>query len=171
MEQVFFWILAIGTVVSSIAVIVPPMGRNPVHGALSLVVTFFFLAGLYVMLVAHLVAVLQVLIYAGAIVVLFLFVIMLLNIQADDLGQPRPTVSKLVGVVAVIFVSFVLIGRILGDSSMSELPVVLPQDSTFGTVKTVGNLLYTGYIVPFELTSILLLVAVIGAVIMAKRRL
>ncbi|NUN14849.1 MAG: NADH-quinone oxidoreductase subunit J [Myxococcales bacterium] len=171
MEQVIFWILAIGTVASSVAVIVPPMGRNPVHGALSLVVAFFFLAGLYVMLVAHLVAVLQVLIYAGAIVVLFLFVIMLLNIQSEDLGHPRPTISKLIGVIAVGFVSIVLIGFILKDKGMAEPPVGLPSDSTFGTVKTVGNLLYTSYIVPFELTSILLLVAVIGAVIMAKRRL
>lgn len=167
--DIAFWILATGTVLSALAVILPPFGRNPVHGALSLVLCFFFLAGLYVLLVAHLVAALQVLVYAGAIVVLFMFVIMLLNIRPEDLGTPRPTATKLVGVGAAVFFLMAVIGAAsrAGTTGWASLPA----STSFGSVKTVGYKLYTDFLVPFELTSILLLVAVIGALVMAKRRL
>lgn len=167
--EIFFWILAVGTVTSALAVVVPPFGRNPIHGALSLVLCFFCLAGLYVLLVAHFVAALQVLVYAGAIVVLFMFVIMLLNIRREDLSGPRPTLFKGAGAAAAVGVLAFLIHVFDGADTTNWAP--LPYNTDFGSVETVGHMLYTDFLVPFELTSILLLVAVIGALVMAKRRL
>ena len=171
MEQIIFWLLASGSVIAALAVVVPPMGRNPVHSALSLVICFFFLAGLYVMLVAHLVAVLQILVYAGAIVVLFLFVIMLLNIRKEELGAPRITLFKMAGFSAVLLILYKLATGFLSSTAGTDTGAVLAQDSTFGSVKTNGTILYTEYLLAFELVSILLLVAIIGAVVMAKKRL
>ena len=103
-EALVFWILAAGTVLGALAVVLPPFGRNPVHGALGLIGSFFCLAGLYVLLCAHLLAALQVIVYAGAIMVLFTFVIMLLNLTKEEMGSARFTYAKLVGSVAIAFV-------------------------------------------------------------------
>jgi NADH-quinone oxidoreductase subunit J len=142
-----------------------------VHGALALVCSFFFLAGLYAMLVAHLVAVLQILVYAGAIVVLFLFVIMLLNIQPEELGHPRPTLTKGAGLLAVLALLASVVPALLTSPEGQSYGVTLPVDTQFGSIESVGQLMYSNHLVPFELTSILLLVAIVGALVMAKRRL
>jgi uncharacterized MnhB-related membrane protein len=88
MESVFFWIFAVGTVFFSAQVV---LRRNPLYAAISLVGAFFFLAGIYVLLSAHLIAILQVIVYAGAVMVLFVFVIMLLNLKEEELGRERLT--------------------------------------------------------------------------------
>ncbi len=171
MQEIAFWILSIGAIVSAAFVVLPPMGRNPVHAALWLVLGFFFLAGLYVMLVAPLLATLQILVYAGAIIVLFLFVIMLLNLRPEELGQPRPTLWKAIGVGATaafaswLFAAFRSLPRGSGNAP------VLEPNSHFGSLDSVAQVLYTRWLVPFELTSVLLLVAIVGALVMAKRRL
>src|SRR3954467_6595518 len=90
-ETVFFWIFAVLTVAFSAQVV---LRRNPVHAAISLVGAFFFLAGIYVLLAAHLIAILQVMVYAGAVMVLFVFVIMLLNLKEEELGHERLTAWK-----------------------------------------------------------------------------
>jgi NADH-quinone oxidoreductase subunit J len=173
MEQALFWILSVGTVLSTLAVVVPPFGRNPIHAALSLVVSFVFMAGLYALLVAHLLAALQVLIYAGAIMVLFVFVIMLLNLREADFGDSRMTVTKIVGGLALLFIFGRLWTFITNDPAlkMPGADLSTPAMADFGTIGTVGQLLYKDFMIPFELTSILLLVAVIGSLVMAKRNL
>ena len=180
-EQILFLALALGAIGTSALVIAPPMGRNPVYAALMLVVSFLFLAGLYVLLMAHLMAVLQVLVYAGAIMVLFMFVIMLLNLGEDELGEERLTAAKIVGVLVAGFIAIKAFIVVAGSSSKDAFPPALFKDlkswslsaseGEFGTIESVGDALFRQFLFPFELTSILLLVAVIGAVILAKRTL
>ena len=167
-EAVVFWILAAGTVLSALMVIVPPIGRNPVFGAMSLIGCFFCLAGLYVLLAAHLMAALQVIVYAGAIMVLFTFVIMLLNLTDAELGGPRYTTAKFVGVLCIGFV-FAKVIKVIGESTPKTMDALKGPES-YGGVKAVGNVLLRDFLLPFELVSILLLVAVVGAVILAKKR-
>ena len=177
-ETIFFWVFAIGAVLSAAAVILPPLprARKPIHSAIALVVCFFCLAGIYVLLAAHLLAMLQVLVYAGAIMVLFIFVIMLLNLQDHELGEPKVTLFKIISAVIVASVAFSLVG-ILGsedllapvETDLAGMGLSKGELSTFGSLKAVGVLLFNKYLLPFELTSILLLVAMVGAVILAKR--
>lgn len=167
-EHIIFWLLAVGTIVTSALVVLPPGGRNPLYGALLLIVSFFFIAGLYVLLFAHLMAVLQILVYAGAIMVLFTFVIMLLNLSKRELGDETKTLAKGLGIVAVVAFATKIIVMLEGQSlSIQQQP--LPEG--FGGVDALADLMFHNYLVPFELTGVLLLVAVIGAVVLAKRSL
>ena len=100
-EQIIFWLLAVGTIVTAALVVLPPGGRNPLYGALLLIVSFFFIAGLYVLLFAHTMAVLQILVYAGAIMVLFTFVIMLLNLSKKELGDETKTLAKALSLIHI----------------------------------------------------------------------
>jgi NADH-quinone oxidoreductase subunit J len=162
-EMVVFWILAIPLVVSAAGVIV---ARNPVNAAMSLVAAFFFLAAIYVLLAAHLLAFLQVLVYAGAIMVLFLFVIMLLTTGDENFAQARMKAMQLGGALGAVGILAVVVRAV---QQLGPLPmrVVGPE---FGTVKAVGRILFTQYLLPFEATSLLLLVAMVGAVVVAKQR-
>lgn len=177
METVLFWILAVGAVVSALLVILPPLARNPLYSALSLVITFCCVAGLYVLLVAHLVAVLQVLVYAGAIMVLFVFVIMLLNLQPHELKPARITPGRVLGgLAAALVLSRIALVLWEGASGAPVADVTKPVGATaagtvleYGTVRHVGEALFTDWLVPFELVSLLLLVAIIGAVVLAKK--
>jgi NADH-quinone oxidoreductase subunit J len=162
-EVVVFWIFTVPLILSALGVV---WARNPVYAAMSLVAAFFCLAGIYVLLTAHLVAFLQVLVYAGAIMVLFLFVIMLLSLSDEELGVSRMKAMQLAGAVGAVGLLAVVYQAIRELGSLS-MPPVGPQ---FGTVKAVGRLLFTQYLLPFEATSVLLLVAMVGAVIVAKQR-
>jgi NADH-quinone oxidoreductase subunit J len=139
--------------------------RNAVAGALSLVGTMVALGAIYVLLDAYLVGVLQILVYAGAIVVLFLFVVMLLNLRQDEFSPERLRFTKTLGVV---------IGALVGLELLLLLPAALgpaaeiPAD--FGGYRAVGTALFTDWVLAFEVTSLLLLAAMVGAVILAKRR-
>jgi NADH-quinone oxidoreductase subunit J len=162
-ETAAFYVLAFFLVMSAGGVV---MARNPVHAAMSLVAAFFLLAGVYVLLAAHLVAVLQVLVYAGAIMVLFLFVIMLLSLSDEELGLPRWKAVKLLGAAGGLGLLWVII-RAVRQLGFLERPSVGDE---FGTVRAVGRMLFTEYLLPFEATSVLLLVAIVGAVVVAKAR-
>ena len=157
-----FWILAVPLLVSALLVL---FARNPVNAAISLVASFFFLAGIYVLLAAHLLAFLQVLVYAGAIMVLFLFVIMLLTTADEEFARARLKIMQLGGIMGAVGVLAVVF-RAVRELHLT-MPVVGPQ---FGTVKAVGRILFTQYILPFEATSLLLLVAIVGAVVVAKEK-
>ncbi len=162
-EVFVFWPVAVLLVASAIGVV---RARNPVYAAMSLVAAFFLLAGLYLMLTAHLLAFLQVIVYAGAIMVLFLFVIMLLSLSDAELGVPRWTVMKWLGATGAAGLLVVIATAIRGAGQGVPRPVA----ADFGTVKAVGRLLFTQYLLPFEATSVLLLVAIVGAVVVAKQR-
>ena len=162
-ESVVFWIFAVPLIVSALGVV---LARNPVSAAVSLVTAFFFLAGVYVLLTAHLLAFLQVLVYAGAIMVLFLFVIMLLTTADDEFVRTRFKIMQAAGVLGGAGVAAVVVLALqqLGPMPMRRVP------ADFGTVRAVGRLLFSQYLLPFEATSLLLLVAIVGAVVVAKQR-
>lgn len=179
METVVFWVLATGAVASALLVILPPLARNPLYSAIALVGTFLCLAGLYALLSAHLVAVLQVIVYAGAIMVLFVFVIMLLNLQPHELPATRLSLARVLGALAAVLVCGKLTWALMGSTAATApADVTGPMAWTpggeaiaYGSVKHVGLSLFTDFLVPFELVSVLLLVAIIGAVVLAKGRL
>ena len=162
-ETVLFWVFAVPLVATALGVIV---ARSPVYAAMNLVAAFFFMAGIYVLLTAHLIAFMQVLVYAGAVMVLFLFVIMLLSLGDEHLYPKQKTAMQWIGVLGGVTLTSVLATAVyrVADSGMR------PVDASFGTVKAVGNVLFTEFLLPFEATSLLLLVAIVGAVVVAKER-
>jgi NADH-quinone oxidoreductase subunit J len=166
-EVWLFYIFAAGVLVAGSQVI---FRRNPIYGALSLVACFFFLAGIYVLLAAHLIAVLQIMVYAGAVMVLFVFVIMLLNLKEQELGEQRITAWKGIGAAAVLVSTGLIAWRAFAGLSpvMDSARTVSPRYGAFGGVKAVGYVLYSASVLPFEITSLLLLVAVVAAVVVAK---
>ncbi|MFM7735681.1 MAG: NADH-quinone oxidoreductase subunit J [Alphaproteobacteria bacterium] len=156
-----FWIFAILSVISAVTTI---LHRNPIYSALSLVATLFLIAGMFVLLDAHLVAFLQVIVYAGAIMVLFLFVIMLLS-AGDEVRLEGRRALRL-GVVAAAAVLAFELGSVVvakrGDDA------ALPAG--FGSTEALAERLFSRWALPFEITSLLLMVAVVGAVVLARRK-
>lgn len=161
MTTLLFYLFAILTVVGAAGVIT---ARSPIYSAMSLVGTFFCLAGIYVLLYAHTIAVLQVLVYAGAIMVLFLFVIMLLSL-GEAVGPAKVTFSRVVGGVSAAGLFALLVVAIRPFAALKA-----PVPSSFGTLQSIGAQLYTQWLAPFEAVSLLLLVAMVGAVVVAKSR-
>ncbi len=159
-----FYFLATVAMISAAGVIT---FRNPIYCVLCLVVTLFSLAGLFILLGAAFLAVIQILTYAGAILVLFIFIIMLLNLKPDELeerGYP-PMGNVLLGLIGLV--CFLALGYAFRSPPLTVKK--LPED--FGSVLSVGRELFTLYVVPFEIAGILLTVALVGAVLLAKRRL
>lgn len=162
LNLIIFWTCALVAVAAAIRVITV---RNPITCVLHLIVTLIALAVLFLQLSAEFVALLQVIIYAGAIMVLFLFIVMLLNLKRDEFG-PNP----LKGIR--------LLGAILGGSFLAELLVLFsgadagldPAPAGFGSVQSVGRALFGDYLFAFELTSILLLAAALAVIVVARPR-
>jgi len=163
-EGATFAFFALFTVATAVGVV---STRSPVYAAMNLVGSFFFLAGIYVLLAAHLIAFLQILVYAGAVMVLFLFVIMLLSLGDEHLGGGPRRAVRWVGVAGAVGLLWVLATAV--GTVQEEMPA-LSSPQTFGTVKAVGQKLFTDFLLPFEVTSLLLLVAIVGAVVVAKER-
>ena len=169
MEQLFFYIFSVLAITSGLMVVV---SRSPVRSALFLINTLFCVAGLFVLLNAHFLAAIQVLVYAGAIMVLFLFVIMLLNLNPEAGEMKKLFTVKILGTASAVFFLgevLLLIGRgsSLGISGAASAAEIAQE----GNTRLVGKLLFTEYLLPFEITSILLIVAIIGVVVLAKRKL
>jgi NADH-quinone oxidoreductase subunit J len=162
-EQALFWIFAIPLMASAAGVI---MARNPVNAAMSLVSAFFWLAGIYVLLTAHLLAFLQIIVYAGAIMVLFLFVVMLLSLTDAELGLEKLSWLKGAGIAGAVGLLVTLVSAIVQSGPRAMATV----GDDFGTVRAVGKVLFTQYLLPFEATSVLLLVAIVGSVVVAKEK-
>ena len=167
-EPALFVVLAAVTVITAILVIVQ---RNPVASAIYLIITFFCLGGIYLLLSAPFIAVIQILVYAGAIMVLFLFVIMLLNLEKEKKLITRHRLQKVLGA----FLGIILLAQIgmifrsiLLEGSKGKFPA--EQVAAAGNTQVVARLLFTDYLLPFEITSVLLLVAIIGAIVLAKRQ-
>lgn len=157
-----FYLIAFLSIFFSLLVI---FSKNPVYSVLYLIITFFTITIHYVLLNAQFLAIVNFIVYMGAILVLFLFVLMLLNLNEDS--EPmKSTLIKVVGVVAGMCLLVTLIGsfRALGDSD----PVVL-KNPEIGLVKNLGKVLFSKFLLPFEISSILLLSAMVGAVLLAKK--
>jgi NADH-quinone oxidoreductase subunit J len=164
MDYVTFFALAIPLIFVAAMVILHP---NPVYSALYLVLVLFLLAVYFLFLEAHLIAALQIIVYAGAIMVLFLFVIMLLNLQTEVGERQRKglRLAAFLGGGVLVIELFLLLRRLpVGAESDQSVP------EGFGTVSAVGERLFTDFLLPFEITGILLLVAMVGAVVLAKRQ-
>ena len=141
------------------------LAKNPVHSVLYLILTFFSIAGHYLLLNAQFLALVHIVVYAGAIMVLFLFVIMLLNLNATT--EPvKSNMMRFAGAIAGGCLMLVMIAVLSKTNSM--LPVH-ETNSQIGLIKNLGKVLYTDYILPFEIASVLFLIAMIGAVILAKK--
>ncbi len=143
--------------------------RNPVHGALWMLLCFVALAVIYVKLDAPFLAAMHVLVYTGAILVLFLFVVMLLSLKPEELGPEPPPGTRLVA-AALCLGLFVFLAVPMGmdPGFMKALP---EAPKGHGSVETVGKALFTEYVLPFELVSVLILAALFGAVVLAKKKL
>ncbi len=163
MEMVIFWVLAVVAVGAGLGVVGQ---RSAVRSALFLLVHFCCLAGLYILLNAQFVALVQVLIYAGAVVVLFLFVVMLLGVErAEELPDLRRVQQVVGGLLAVLL----LAGIAWAFLETGRGPAAAPGMA--GSVRAIGSALLTAYVVPFEMAAVLLLVAIVGAIVLAKSRL
>jgi NADH-quinone oxidoreductase subunit J len=181
-EQIVFWVLAVVALGSGLAVITL---RNIVHGAIMLVINLLAIAGLYLALESTFLSIIQVLVYAGAIVVLFLFVIMLLGVDRDDLLRETSKRSAILASAAVAALAGALLVGIVGpytgaDSRCNEgatsgaggacvgLETALAEEEQ-GAVSFIGDRLFTRYTFPFELAGLLLVVATIGATVLGRR--
>lgn len=166
MPAFLFWTFALLMLVFGAAVII---NRNPVASALSLVVSFLGLAALFMSLDAYFIGIIQVLVYAGAIMVLFLFIIMLLDLRAEELRKINWVASAGGAGVAIVFLVQVL--YVIGHfkSAKEVLPPLSP--STVDDVHQIGALLFSNYNLPFQIVGIIILIATIGVVILSRREL
>ena len=167
METIVFYVFAALSVAGALLVIIH---RNPVSSAISLVLTLFSTAVLFVLLLAHFVAAIQILVYAGAIMVLFLFTVMFLNLSPEALKFDSKDMA-FKGSLLLAVLLFVGYFASLGFQKVfSQKDLNLSVSEGFGTVEGVGKVLFTDYLLPFELTSVLIVAAIIGVVAIAKRR-
>jgi NADH-quinone oxidoreductase subunit J len=169
-----FYLFGLFAVASAVAFVTR---KSPVAAALWLVVTMFCLAALYVLLEAHFIAAIQVLVYAGAIMVVFLFVVMLLNLgQPSELADTRSRLGKLLAGVAGLALLSLLAAQLRTNAVDQLLTRSIPASATATTLPTGGAVgavaqpLFTEYLLAFELTSVLLLAAIMGAVVLGRRR-
>ena len=165
MQDILFYIFAFLTLVFGFLVIANPFSRNPVTSAMFLVLTIVSLAGLFVLLHAFFLAAVQVLVYAGAVMVLFLFVIMLLDLRAEE----RRRFKILAGIGGLTSAGAILI--IFMRSLLSAPLGAADAPSVEGGTLDLGKLLFTQYVLPFEIVSVLLLVAMVGVVLLSKKEL
>ena len=164
-ESVMFTVFAVPLVLAALGVV---LSKSPMYAAMNLVAAFFFMAGIYVLLTAHLIAFMQILVYAGAVMVLFLFVIMLISLGDEHLLPVRRTAMQLLGAFGALAMLCVLI--VAFYKATDPTGPMREVGASFGTVKAVGAVLFTDYLLPFEATSLLLLVAIVGAVVIAKEK-
>ncbi|WP_299756404.1 NADH-quinone oxidoreductase subunit J [uncultured Pontibacter sp.] len=165
MTESLFYFLASLTLLCALMVV---LSKNPVHSVLFLIITFFTISGHYVLLNAQFLAAVNIIVYAGAIMVLFLFVIMFLNMsKAGDSKIKTSTISKFAGAIAGGLLFIVLISALKDASVVGYTPET--YNSQVGMVESLGYVLFTDYLLPFELASVLFLVAMVGAVMLGKK--
>jgi len=165
MQDALFYIFAFLTLICGFLVIANPFSRNPVTSAMFLVLAIVALAGLFVLLHAFFLAAVQVLVYAGAVMVLFLFVIMLLDLKAEERRKVRA-----LGVVGGLVCAGAILAIFL-RSLLQAPPPASEAPSLEGGTARLGQLLFTEYLLPFEIVSVLLLVAIIGVVLLSRKEL
>lgn len=161
LQQIIFGVLSVISLVSALGVV---LSKNPVTSVLCLIVTFFTIAGHYIMLNAQFLAVVHIIVYAGAIMVLFLFVIMLMNLNAEIEPQKRNWL-KYAGAIS----GGALLVVLLAALREASVPSLRPESSDIGLIANLGKTLFSQYVVPFEVSSVLFLSAMVGAVVIGKK--
>jgi NADH-quinone oxidoreductase subunit J len=166
-EAIAFYTLAAVAIASAFAVVAV---RNPVHAVLFLILTFFNAAGLFVLLGAEFLAMLLVVVYVGAVAVLFLFVVMMLDVDFVELKQGFLSYAPLGGVVAALILGEMLLvtGAVRTSGAFSDKPTGLPDGVT--NAERIGHVLYTDYLLHFQLAGLVLFVAMIGAIVLTLRK-
>lgn len=164
MQDILFYIFGGLTLLCGFLVIANPFSRNPVTSAMFLVMTIASMAGLFVLLHAFFLAAVQVLVYAGAVMVLFLFVIMLLDLKEEQRRRLK-NFGIITGLIAVVAIGAICARAILS----AKLGGTLPGPTIEGSTVLLGNVLFTQYLLPFEIVSVLLLVAMVGVILLSKR--
>lgn len=161
--QILFWFLSILAIAGAAGVV---GSKNPVYSVLSLIVVFFAISGHYILMNAQFLAIVNIIVYAGAIMVLFLFVIMLMNLNAD--AEPEKNMAlKLAGTIAGMCLMLVFVAALSRSGEMNQ--VAQMKGSDVGLINQLGKLLFNDYVIPFELSSVLFLSAMIGAIIIGKK--
>lgn len=161
--QILFWFLSVVALFSALMLIT---SKNPVYSVLWLIVTFFAISGHYILLNAQFLAIVNIIVYAGAIMVLFLFVIMLMNLNKETEPQKNRWL-KMAGAIAGGSLLLVLVAA-LKDTDIKQQQALVNEGS-IGLIKNLGKELFTTYVVPFEISSILFLSAMVGAVVIGKK--
>ncbi len=161
-SQILFWFLTVLALVAAIGVV---SSKNPIFSVLWLIVVFFAISGHYVLMNAQFLAIVNIIVYAGAIMVLFLFVIMLMNLNAE--AEPVKNVyMKMAGIISGLSLMIVLIAAL----SHSEVQNTVMRPGTgVGLIKNLGNALFNQYVIPFEISSVLFLSAMVGAIVIGKK--
>lgn len=162
-QDIFFYLFAALTLLCGFLVVANPFTRNPVTSAMFLVLTIISMAGLFVLLHAFFLAAVQILVYAGAVMVLFLFVIMLMDLK-EEARRHFKTFGVVTGVVSVGALLAVAVRAIVTSGVGAGL-----QPQTEGATAPLGKLLFTQYLLPFEIVSVLLLVAMVGVILLSKK--
>ncbi|UCF78385.1 MAG: NADH-quinone oxidoreductase subunit J [Candidatus Eiseniibacteriota bacterium] len=168
MTALLFFVCSLVAIASAALVV---SRKNPVHSVLFLIVCLLSVALLFLLLGAQFIAALQVIVYAGAIVVLFVFVLMLLNVKKETVTLHSSTVQKLGAVILVIVLLMeALFVAVMGVGWLSKEAWIAASGISFGTVQSIGRELFTRYLFQFEVASVLLLVAIVGAIAITKKR-
>ena len=163
MQDLFFYIFAALTLLCGVLVVANPFSRNPVTSAMFLVLTIVSMAGLFVLLHAFFLAAVQILVYAGAVMVLFLFVIMLLDLKEEQ-RRKAGTFGIVTGLASVG-----ALGALLVTTMLRPIATVGAPAAVEGSTDKLGGLLFTRYLLPFEIVSLLLLVAMVGVILLSKK--
>jgi NADH-quinone oxidoreductase subunit J len=161
--QILFWFLSVVALFSALMMVT---SKNPVYSVLWLIVTFFAISGHYILLNAQFLAIVNIIVYAGAIMVLFLFVIMLMNLNRETEPQKNHWL-KLAGAVAGGCLLLVLVAALKDADVKNQKAYIVGGD--IGLIKNLGKELFTTYVVPFEISSVLFLSAMVGAVVIGKK--
>ena len=161
--QILFWFLSVLALIGAIQVVV---SKNPVHSVLWLIMVFFSISGHYILLNAQFLAIVNLIVYAGAIMVLFLFVFMLMNLNADTEPQKNKWL-KIAGVVAAGSLLLVLVAALKNADLKNQLAEMNGGD--IGLIHNLGLALFNDYVVPFEISSVLFLSAMVGVVVIGKK--
>lgn len=161
--QILFWFLSVVALFSALMVIT---SKNPVYSVLWLIVTFFSISGHYILLNAQFLAIVNIIVYAGAIMVLFLFVIMLMNLNKET-EPAKNRWLKLAGAVAGGSLLLVLVAALRNSEIRQQVAQV--KDGNIGLIQNLGKELFSTYVVPFEISSVLFLSAMVGAVVIGKK--
>ena len=164
LPAILFYVFAALTLICGTLVVANPFSRNPVTSAMFLVLTIISMAGLFVLLHAFFLAAVQVLVYAGAVMVLFLFVIMLLDLKEEERRK-----AKKLGLIAGLLAIGTIVGIFVRSLLAAQPGKDLPGPTVEGATIPLGKMLFTSYVLPFEIVSLLLLVAMVGVILLSKK--